>query len=71
MTSSQKISQLKQEVTRGAYDDWKRDTVDEAKKRAIYHAPTYDAFKALVAGCKYLVRLVNHWLIRLSKQLDL
>lgn len=42
---------VKKQVVGGIYEDWKRDTVDSAKKRAIYNAPTYDAFKSLVAGC--------------------
>jgi hypothetical protein len=42
---------LKQDVTGAGYKDWKRDVVDEAKKRAVYQAPTYDDFKQLVAGC--------------------
>ena len=39
------------EVVRAEYDDWKRDKVDDAKKRAIYSAPSYDAFKDIVKGC--------------------
>jgi hypothetical protein len=50
--------QCKQEVVSGAYDDWKRDTVDEAKKRAIYSAPSYDHFKSLVAGCKDTMSMI-------------
>ncbi|CAD7951063.1 unnamed protein product [Amoebophrya sp. A120] len=45
------FDQFKNEVTAGVYEDWKRDTVDEAKKRAVYQAPTYHQFEQLVAGC--------------------
>ncbi|CAD7922216.1 unnamed protein product [Amoebophrya sp. A25] len=45
------FNQFKQEVAEGVYEDWKRDTVDSAKKRAIHQAPTYHAFEQLVAGC--------------------
>ncbi|CAK0895101.1 unnamed protein product, partial [Prorocentrum cordatum] len=32
-------------------DDWKRDKVDDAKKRAITTSTCYDDFKSRVAGC--------------------
>eukprot|EP00392_Amoebophrya_sp_AT5.2_P012516 g12619.t1 len=47
----QNFHQYKEEVTAGVYEDWKRDTVDNAKKRAVTQAPTYHAFEQLVAGC--------------------
>ena len=45
------FSAFKRDVQDGVYTDWKYNTVDEAKKRAIYSAPTYDGFRQLVAGC--------------------
>jgi hypothetical protein len=42
---------VKGEVKDAMHFDWKRDKVDDAKKRAIYQAPTYDDFKQRVAGC--------------------
>lgn len=42
---------VKKQVVGGIYEDWKRDTVDNAKKRAIYNSRNYDDFKSLVAGC--------------------
>jgi len=42
---------VKGEVTEAMHFDWKRDKVDDAKKRAIYNAKNYDDFKDRVAGC--------------------
>lgn len=42
---------VKGEVTDAMQFDWKRDMVDDAKKRAIYQASNYDDFKQRVAGC--------------------
>lgn len=46
-----RFGDLRFEVDAAVYSDWKRDTVDEAKKRAIYTSKTYDDFRQLVAGC--------------------
>merc|ERR1719152_356929 len=43
---------LKTEVAGGVKSDWKRQLVDDTKKKAIYTARTYDDFKASVAGCE-------------------
>lgn len=45
------FKEVKGEVSEAMRDDWKRDKVDDAKKRAIYDARSYDDFKARVAGC--------------------
>lgn len=42
---------IKEEVVDGMQFDWKRDKVDDAKKRAIYSSHNYDDFKQRVAGC--------------------
>mmetsp|Transcript_2130 Transcript_2130/g.5250 ORF Transcript_2130/g.5250 Transcript_2130/m.5250 type:complete len:304 (+) Transcript_2130:101-1012(+) len=42
---------MKGEVNEAMQFDWKRDKVDDAKKRAIYQATNYDDFKQRVAGC--------------------
>lgn len=42
---------LKEEVGDAMKYDWKRDKVDDAKKRAIYTATNYDDFRQRVAGC--------------------
>eukprot|EP00930_Biecheleria_cincta_P073609 TRINITY_DN60887_c0_g1_i1.p1 TRINITY_DN60887_c0_g1~~TRINITY_DN60887_c0_g1_i1.p1 ORF type:complete len:281 (-),score=60.74 TRINITY_DN60887_c0_g1_i1:42-884(-) len=46
-----KFDRVKSEVEDGMQFDFKRDQVDQAKKKAITTAPTYDEFKARVAGC--------------------
>eukprot|EP00403_Amphidinium_massartii_P041052 CAMPEP_0178444870 /NCGR_PEP_ID=MMETSP0689_2-20121128/39805_1 /TAXON_ID=160604 /ORGANISM="Amphidinium massartii, Strain CS-259" /LENGTH=246 /DNA_ID=CAMNT_0020069265 /DNA_START=67 /DNA_END=803 /DNA_ORIENTATION=- len=45
------FKQVKGEVTEAMDFDWKRDKVDDAKKKAIYDSRNYDDFKARVAGC--------------------
>lgn len=42
---------VKGEVSEAMQFDWKRDKVDDAKKRAIYDSKSYDEFKDRVAGC--------------------
>lgn len=42
---------LKGEVSDAMQFDWKRDKVDDAKKKAIYTATSYDDFTARVKGC--------------------
>lgn len=42
---------VKGEVSEAMQFDWKRDKVDDAKKRAIYQATSYDDFTARVKGC--------------------
>lgn len=42
---------MKGEVSEAMHYDWKRDKVDDAKKRAIYDSGTYQVFKDRVAGC--------------------
>jgi len=42
---------VKEEVQDAMHFDWKRDKVDDAKKRAITTAGTYGEFKDRVAGC--------------------
>lgn len=42
---------MKGEVTDAMKHDWKRDKVDDAKKRAIHDSRSYDEFKDRVAGC--------------------
>lgn len=42
---------MKSEVSEAMQHDWKRDKVDDAKKRAIYQSKNYDDFKQRVAGC--------------------
>jgi hypothetical protein len=42
---------VKEEVSEAMRFDWKRDKVDDAKKRAIYDSKCYDEFKDRVAGC--------------------
>jgi len=39
------------EVALASRQDWKHDTVDNAKKRAIQISRDYNEFKALVSGC--------------------
>ena len=48
---ARRFNSVRSEVVAGEYEDWKRDKVDDAKKRAIYTAPSYDQFEALVKGC--------------------
>lgn len=50
-SSSFTFKSVKGEVKDAMHFDWKRDKVDDAKKKAIYQAPTYDDFKQRVAGC--------------------
>lgn len=45
------FDQVKGDVTDAMQFDWKRDKVDDAKKRAIYDSKNYDDFKQRVAGC--------------------
>jgi hypothetical protein len=45
------FDQVKDDVTGAMQFDWKRDKVDDAKKRAIYDSKNYDDFKQRVAGC--------------------
>jgi len=45
------FGKVKDEVEDAMKFDWKRDKVDDAKKRAIYAAHNYDDFKQRVAGC--------------------
>lgn len=45
------FGRMKGEVASGIQDDWKRDKVDDAKKRAITTSTNYDDFKSRVAGC--------------------
>lgn len=45
------FSSLKSEVKEANHQDWKHDTVDNAKKRAVTTSRNYDEFKALVTGC--------------------
>lgn len=42
---------VKGEVNDAMQYDWKRDKVDDAKKRAIYDSRNYDDFKSRVATC--------------------
>lgn len=42
---------MKGEVSEAMHFDWKRDKIDDCKKRAIYDAKCYDEFKDRVAGC--------------------
>lgn len=42
---------MKGEVSEAIHYDWKRDKVDDAKKRAIHTARCYDDFKDRVATC--------------------
>lgn len=42
---------MKGEVSEAMHFDWKRDKIDDAKKRAIYDSKCYDEFKDRVAGC--------------------
>jgi hypothetical protein len=46
-----KFDQVKEDVTDAMQFDWKRDKVDDAKKKAIYDSRSYDEFKSRVAGC--------------------
>jgi len=46
-----KFDRVKSEVEDGMQFDYRRDQIDQAKKKAITSAPTYDEFKARVAGC--------------------
>jgi len=46
-----KFDRVKSEVADGAQFDFRRDQIDQAKKKAITTAPSYDEFKARVAGC--------------------
>lgn len=45
------FDRMKVEVSGAMKEDWKRDKVDDAKKKAIYDSKNYDEFKARVAGC--------------------
>mmetsp|Transcript_139787 Transcript_139787/g.267998 ORF Transcript_139787/g.267998 Transcript_139787/m.267998 type:complete len:314 (-) Transcript_139787:28-969(-) len=45
------FKKVKGEVSEAMQFDWKRDKVDDAKKRAIYDCKNYDDFKSRVAGC--------------------
>lgn len=45
------FGKVKGEVSMAMQQDWKRDKVDDAKKRAITDSRSYDEFKARVAGC--------------------
>jgi len=45
------FDKMKGEVADGLKDDWKRDKIDDAKKRAITTTASYDEFKSRVAGC--------------------
>mmetsp|Transcript_10940 Transcript_10940/g.22948 ORF Transcript_10940/g.22948 Transcript_10940/m.22948 type:complete len:287 (+) Transcript_10940:101-961(+) len=45
------LDKFKGEVGQAVQEDWKRDKVDDAKKRAIYSSTSYDDFKQRVAGC--------------------
>jgi hypothetical protein len=42
---------MKGEVSEAMQFDWKRDKIDDAKKRAITDSKCYDEFKDRVAGC--------------------
>mmetsp|Transcript_2630 Transcript_2630/g.4584 ORF Transcript_2630/g.4584 Transcript_2630/m.4584 type:complete len:273 (+) Transcript_2630:108-926(+) len=46
-----KFDKMKEEVADAMKEDWKRDTIDDAKKRAITTTANYDEFKSRVAGC--------------------
>ncbi|CAK9029437.1 Coiled-coil domain-containing protein 103 homolog (Protein PR46bp) [Durusdinium trenchii] len=46
-----KFDRMKEEVADAVKEDWKRDTIDDAKKRAITTTASYDEFKSRVAGC--------------------
>lgn len=46
-----KFDSVKGEVVDAMQFDWKRDKIDDAKKRAIYDCKNYDDFKERVAGC--------------------
>lgn len=45
------FKKVKGEVSEAMQFDWKRDKVDDAKKKAIYDSKNYDEFKSRVAGC--------------------
>eukprot|EP00405_Crypthecodinium_cohnii_P031716 CAMPEP_0206522610 /NCGR_PEP_ID=MMETSP0324_2-20121206/67083_1 /ASSEMBLY_ACC=CAM_ASM_000836 /TAXON_ID=2866 /ORGANISM="Crypthecodinium cohnii, Strain Seligo" /LENGTH=233 /DNA_ID=CAMNT_0054016803 /DNA_START=84 /DNA_END=785 /DNA_ORIENTATION=+ len=45
------FTSVKGEVEEAMQFDWKRDKVDDAKKRAIHDARSYDDFTARVKGC--------------------
>jgi len=45
------FTSVKGEVTEAMRFDWKRDKIDDAKKRAIYDAKSYDDFTSRVKGC--------------------
>lgn len=45
------FKKMKGEVSEAITFDWKRDKVDDAKKRAIGTSATYQVFKDRVAGC--------------------
>lgn len=45
------FAKVKDEVAEAVHYDWKRDKVDDAKKRAITTSANYDEFKNRVAGC--------------------
>lgn len=45
------FNSVKGEVSEAMQFDWKRDKVDDAKKRAIYTATSYDDFTSRVKGC--------------------
>ncbi|CAJ1462239.1 unnamed protein product [Effrenium voratum] len=46
-----KFDRMKAEVSDAIKEDWKRDAVDDAKKRAITTTANYDEFRQRVAGC--------------------
>mmetsp|Transcript_109867 Transcript_109867/g.154001 ORF Transcript_109867/g.154001 Transcript_109867/m.154001 type:complete len:268 (+) Transcript_109867:69-872(+) len=46
-----RFDKMKEEVADAVKEDWKRDTVDDAKKRAITTTSSYDEFRSRVAGC--------------------
>eukprot|EP00434_Breviolum_minutum_P006544 symbB.v1.2.005777.t1/scaffold289.1/size287290/22 len=46
-----KFDRMKEEVADAMKEDWKRDTIDDAKKRAITTTASYDEFRSRVAGC--------------------
>lgn len=50
-SKSFKFNSVKDEVSEAIQFDWKRDKVDDAKKRAIYDSKSYDDFTARVKGC--------------------
>ncbi|CAE7296965.1 VPS35A [Symbiodinium pilosum] len=49
--SAFRFDKMKEEVADAMKEDWKRDTIDDAKKRAITTTSSYDEFRSRVAGC--------------------